>query len=115
MRTLGLGQQHHNIEWTGDGHRLIGYATNYTTRVGVSKFDTKTILEELSVKGEGFLDKFGEETWSKEKRVVWPLSNALQKMVGWVPVTQVEATYNLMGEPVFFCMRYWQDCEPVFT
>lgn len=105
----GMENFHHFCQFFGgsgaDGQRVIMYATNYTTKMGMSRIEMKKMLREVVQQAIGKMAKVGAENWSARDRVIWIISTALLRMCQGVCTTQAEAALNVLGLKEFHCIQ----------
>jgi hypothetical protein len=101
----GMESCHHFCQFFGgsgaDGQRVIMYATNYTTKMGMSRIEMKKMLREVVQQAMGKMTKAGAENWSEKERVIWIISTALLRMSQGVCTTQAQAALNVLGQKEF--------------
>jgi hypothetical protein len=88
------------------------YATNYTTKMGMSRIEMKKMLREVVQQAMGKMAKVGAENWSVKERVIWIISTALLRMCQGVCTTQAQAALNVLGLKEFHCT---QDDKKIVT
>ena len=105
----GVPNFHHFCQFFGgsgaDGQRVIMYATNYTTKMGMTRIEMKKMLREVVQLAIGKLVKVGPENWSCKDRVLWIIQSALLKMLQAVSIPQAQAALNVLGLKEFHCTK----------
>jgi hypothetical protein len=100
---------HHFCQFFGgsgaDGQQVIMYATNYTTKMGMTRVEMKKILREVVQQAIGKMARVGAANWSAKNRVIWIISTALLRMSQAVCTTQAQAALNVLGLKEFHCTR----------
>ncbi len=84
---------------------MIMYATNYTTKMGMSRIEMKCTLQDIVQLAIGKLTKAGAENWSCKDRVLWIIRSALLKMLQAVSIPQAQAALNVLGLKEFHCTK----------
>jgi hypothetical protein len=112
----GLENFHHFCQFFGgsgaDGQRVIMYATNYTTKMGMTRIEMKKMLREVVQQATQKMVKLGQGRWSQKDCVIWIISTALQRMSQGVCTTQAQAALNVLGLKEFHCS---QDDKKIIT
>ncbi len=103
----GMENFHHFCQFFGgsgaDGQRVIMYATNYTTKMGMSRIEMKKMLREVVQQAMGKMARVGAANWSAKNRVIWIISTALLRMSQAACTTQAQAALNVLGLKEFHC------------
>ena len=103
----GIENFHHFCQFFGgsgaDGQRVIMYATNYTTKMGMSRIEMKKMLREVVQQAMVKVDKAGANNWSAKEHVIWIVSTALLRMSQATCTTQAQAALNVLGLKEFHC------------
>lgn len=115
----GLPKFHHFCQFFGgsgvDGQRVIMYATNYTTKMGMTRIELKKMLREVVQLAIGKLVKVGAENWSCKDRVLWIIRSALLKMLQAVSIPQAQAALNVLGLKEFHCTKQDETVVTLFS
>jgi hypothetical protein len=81
------------------------YATNYTTKMGMSRIEMKKMLREVVQQALGKMARIGAGKWKSKDRMIWIISTALLRMSQAVCITQAQAALNVLGLKEFHCTQ----------